>query len=123
MSIEQLLGKTLSSVEVDRENDIIKFIVDKDESYSMLHLQDCCEDVRIDDINGDVEDLVGSPITLAKESTNSGDNDCGSFTWTFYTIATVKGYVDIKWYGSSNGYYSEAVYFCKNTENGRYEEW
>lgn len=117
MDIKNLLGRTLKSINVDRENNEITFIDTEDLVYQMYHDQDCCESVIIDDIVGDVSDLIGSPITMAEEITNTDDamdkevDTYDSFTWTFYKLATIKGYVTIKWWGESNGYYSERVEF------------
>lgn len=45
-------------------------------------------------------------IQITKPKNGSLDD---SWTWTFYTIATHNGYVDLRFCGTSNGYYSERV--------------
>jgi hypothetical protein len=115
VNINELIGKTLVEIKINEYKDEILFICDDGVKYQMLHYQDCCESVTIDDINGNLDDLIGTPIILAEESTNSEEPKNSeydeSFTWTFYKLATVKGYVDIKWFGESNGCYSEEVDF------------
>lgn len=120
--VDVLKGKTLSSVENDNNEELVFKTVDG-ETYRMYHSQDCCESVYIESIVGDLQDLVGEPILVAESAENlfdvlknigkEEDNTDESYTWTFYKFATRKGYVDIRWYGSSNGYYSESVDFKK----------
>ena len=119
--ISILKGLTLTECYQKRDDEII-FKSTCGRSFCMYHDQDCCESVTIDDICGELSDLVGNPILMAEEVT-SNDNPEGvtkewqdSFTWTFYKLATRKGYVTIRWYGESNGYYSESVTFKETTQ-------
>lgn len=147
-----LVGKTLTSIVKDANDTELLFYVGE-QKYKMYHSQSCCESVDIDDICGDLSDLIGSPIIMAEEVSygnevppefagtikdpeyvkehdkaeylaNGGDPEDyyyyaypDSFTWTFYKLATNKGSVTIRWYGSSNGYYSEGVDFVEVGKN------
>jgi hypothetical protein len=107
--IKEMEGKTFTRVY--ECNDTLVF-ENEDYRYIFYHSQDCCESVYIESIVGDLDDLVGSPLLLSEEvSSDEGPlNEYeDSYTWTFYKFATIKGYVDVRWYGSSNGYYSESV--------------
>lgn len=117
-NFEDLAGKTLAQVDVNWDYDYIKFVTTEGETFLMYHKQECCESVSIESIEGEMNNLLNHPILLAEEVTESGKIDDedewdGTQTWTFYKLATIKGYVDIRWNGSSNGFYSESVSFVK----------
>ena len=112
----ELVGKTVKEITgCEKGSGSMDIVTEDGITFRLYHDQDCCESVDIEDIAGDVSDLIGSPILMAEEVT-SNENPPGvtkeyqdSFTWTFYKFATVKGSVTIRWYGESNGYYSESV--------------
>jgi len=106
-----MVGKVFTSV---TETGSTMVFENDNDRYVFFHSQDCCESVSINDIVGDLSDLVGETLLVAEEV--SGESPVGfedeyheSVTWTFYKFATRKGYVDVRWLGESNGYYSESV--------------
>ena len=121
--IEDLLGKTLIDIWTNSDDPIeeILFVCSDGSRYLMYHEQDCCESVTVEDICGELSRLLNSPITMAEDISNEcTDPPDGykpdwdeSYTWTWYKLATIKGYVTIRWLGESNGYYSESVDFVK----------
>ena len=121
VEVSSLLGQVIREVRYNGRDEI-RFIMDNDDEYLMYHDQDCCESVTVDDIVGDLHDLEGSPLLISEEVSN-GDDPPGwvadewneSYTWTYYRFATIRGSVSIRWYGSSNGYYSERVSFVRVT--------
>lgn len=123
MKINYLLGKTLSSV-INSDTEVI-FETVQGERFRIYHRRQCCEKVFLVDINGDWSDILNTPILVAEERSSkmeradlkkvdAEDDEDGpnSGTWTFYELATVKGSVNLRWSGTSNGYYSERVSFA-----------
>ena len=108
--IESLVGEVIKSVSMlEQYVGEIVFTCESGKVVRMYHQQDCCESVSFADFCGDVSDIVGSTVTSAEESSNCQSTNYGSETWTFYTIQTFKGSLWLRWYGESNGYYSESV--------------
>lgn len=113
--ISDLVGKVLRSVTGGEYDDEMLFTTLDGITYKMYHAQDCCESVAVEDICGDLNDLLYSPILEAREYCNTPPepNRYDSATWTFYHFTTMKGTVVIRWLGESNGYYSETVDFIR----------
>ena len=116
-----LKGKILSKIE-EVGNQELLFHTINGEIYQLTHEQYCCEIVIIEDICGDLNDLINTPIIMAEEVINepntniNGGYDCNfayerSYQWTFYKLQTIKGCVTIRWYGSTNSSYSVGVDF------------
>lgn len=118
-TLRDLVGMTMASVK-NVGDEALEFTAIDGRHFVFSHNQNCCESVTIESIVGDLQDLVGEPLLVVEKITHKQDeNPPGvtipkyqeSFTWTFYKFATRKGYVDVRWYGESNGYYSESVDF------------
>ena len=123
-TITEIVGKI--PVEVSQRYDEIVMRFSDGSSCRWFHSQDCCETVIVDDVVGEWTDLYGHPLLVAEERESDdhhgvrpdglpiGDD---SNTWTFYTFRSVGGSVDVRWNGSSNGYYSESVDFTFSKEH------
>lgn len=119
----KLCGKTLSKIE-KFDDEVLIFHTSDLDKFIMYHEQDCCEKVFIESITGDLKYLIGvpilkssveyslplkgKPIPITYEDEYDKDNYWEQ-QWVFYKLATIKGYVDIRWFGANNGAYSMEV--------------
>lgn len=106
---DELLGRCL--YRATASDDEMKLYLTPSHYVKFYHDQSCCESVYIEDVCGDLEDLVGSPLLVAEEVSGytGPELDYESYTWTFYRFGTRRGSVTVRWLGTSNGYYSESV--------------
>ncbi len=112
---DELIGQTFKNV-INIADKILSFQFEDGSGYVFYHYQDCCEDVYIEDICGDLYDLEDTPILTAQviggESLESDDGE--TYTdWYFYKFETIRGSVVIRWCGTSNGCYSTKVQMKK----------
>lgn len=111
ISFDKLKGLTFKKVLHNEK--CIAFITMSDDIYIQYHSQQCCETVELSDVVGDFNDILENDIVVADEVENTKSTEDMHATWTFYKLATCKGYVDFCWKGKSNGYYSEKANLYK----------
>ena len=114
--IGDMVGLTVENIVVDDE---MTFIFTNGIKVKFYHSQSCCESVYIESIVGDINDLIGNTLVVAEEVSNYDGNandinetdvDWGDVEqWTFYKFDSNKGGITVRWYGTSNGYYSTDV--------------
>jgi hypothetical protein len=115
--IEELINKVVVKVVFDKEKVI--FECDDGCNFLMTHQQQCCEFVELVDGQDDLYLLNGQKILMAEEVTQVDYYTQEDWrlhvlglhnkTWTFYKLGAINGYVNLRWFGQSNGCYSERV--------------
>jgi hypothetical protein len=115
--IGDMVGLTVENINVG--NDEMTFIFTIGLKVQFYHSQNCCESVYIESVVGDINDLIGNVLTVAEEVSNydtsvskltENDVEWGDVEqWTFYKFDSNKGGITVRWYGTSNGYYSIGV--------------
>lgn len=131
MKFADLKGKTIKAIEISDSQESMHFSCDDGHTYRLMYHHDCCANCSIEDICGDLEDLIDHPLLVAECVSSENENPDGvpipeyqdSYTWTFYKLDTIKGGVTIRWYGESNGYYSEKATLGKLTDMGWENFW
>lgn len=110
-------GKTIQEIRgCKKHSDEVTIIFTDGSCLKFYHQQSCCETVLLEDFDITPEWLVNSNIISVEERiSRSGEgvkplNDWDeSYTWSFYVIKTSSSTMVLRWYGESNGWYSETV--------------
>ena len=104
--ISELLGFTLSAVEYNQDLPYITFTRTDGVQVKMYHKQECCEHVWIEEIHGDLQALIGYPLTTAEVYTRDGgeSEDGDDRMFTFYRIGNERHLTTIRWCGESHHY-------------------
>lgn len=105
---EQLQGMTITAVVYKEVNESLLIHLNT-HVLEMIHHQDCCETVYLEDVVGSFEDLIGYPLLEVSESIVDIGSEYTSSTASYYNFKTIKASVQLRWVGESSGYYSETV--------------
>lgn len=118
MEAAELTGETLTYIDIDPENDEILLTTQSGRRIKFHHRQDCCESVRIVGTDGEWRSLIGKPLVEVKHDAVNADDEGsdGSATRTTLTFRVDDATVISRWFGNSNGYYSERVDIEEITE-------
>ncbi len=109
-----MIGATIALIDGGVGSEQMDFCAQDGRRFRFVYYPDCCASCSVQDVIGDLDDLLGSPIVLAEEVSSADEpapENADSYTWTFYRFGTAKGTVTVRWLGESNGYYSESVTF------------
>jgi len=106
-----MIGETIKYIDVDEYDHQIRVETESGRVFLIYHKQDCCESVRLVDINGNIKNLKGKVIEDFTHMSKQFSDELGhgSKTITLITFFVDDSTVTTRWIGESNGYYSEEI--------------
>lgn len=103
-------GKTITQVTgACQGSTLVLFYLDDGTRVRMTPEYEDYSIVSIEEVVGDIEDLIGTVKQARMACGSLLDAKEGRELWTFYRISTEKGLVTFRWCGASDGYYSVEV--------------
>lgn len=114
--MKELIGKTVTGLRINDDQSILTF----DTVFAMIAYMaegDCCSETWFADITG-VDALIGGTVTnvesISMDGYNVEDGRCRQeYDEVYgYKITTNKGYCDVVFRNSSNGYYGGSIELC-----------
>lgn len=65
-TLKPMLGRVIRSVRLAPDKTELIFEADNNVRFRFYHEQDCCEKVAIEDVVGDLEDLIDAPVLACR---------------------------------------------------------
>jgi hypothetical protein len=115
-------GRMVTKLEVGDDGNYLRFTFDDHRVAEFVAYGDCCSHTWVNDLNG-VDALLGylivSCVTKEMDKPDEDeDEDDGDVVQHYgYTITTQKGYFDLLFRTSSNGYYGGSLDLVDDEEN------
>ena len=121
-AVSDIVGKRVLAVNGLRKgSEAVDFLLSDGSVFEMAYHPDCYASCYILELDCAPEDFVDQVVLSAEVVSNSGAESPpppgeyapDSYTWTFVKFSTSKGHFTVRWYGESNGYYSETPSFTR----------
>lgn len=115
--MKELIGKKISGLRINEDQSILMFDTDQG-AVGYVTYGDCCSETWFADITG-VSAMLGGTVQTAEEVSMDGYNvEDGRTRQEYdeaygYKLTTDKGYADIVFRNSSNGYYGGSIELLK----------
>lgn len=107
---ELLLGQNIIRLEgAYQGSELVIFHLESGLRVRMCVQKDWGSSIYLEDVAGDIEDLIGV-VTLSEAVVDFSKTRDGKLAWTFYRLATKAGMVVFRWYGEAGPYYSVEVF-------------